>query len=76
MSEPDERYKQLALFTLILAEVVVTPTVLAGGVYWLFRDQSFRNLAVFIAALVGLIVGFYRVALIQKRMKKNESGKK
>jgi hypothetical protein len=76
MSEPDERYKQLALFTLILAEVVVTPTVLAGGVYWLFRDQSFRNLAVFIAALAGLIVGFYRVALIQKRMKKNESGKK
>ncbi len=76
MSESHERYRQLALFTLILAEVVVTPTVLAGGVYWLFRAQPFRNLAVFIAAVAGLIVGFYRVALIQKRMKKDEPGKK
>jgi hypothetical protein len=76
MSEPDERYRQLALFTLILAEVVVTPTLLAGGMFWLFRDRPFRNLAVLLAALAGLVIGFYRVSLIQKKMRKNESGKK
>jgi hypothetical protein len=76
MSEPDERYRQLALFTLIIAEVVVTPALLAGGMYWLFREGPFRNLAVLFAALVGLVIGFYRVSLIQKKMRKDEPGKK
>jgi len=75
MSEPNERYRQLALFTLIIAEVVVTPSILAGGMYWLFSDRTYRNIAVFIAALAGLIIGFYRVALIQKRMRKDDNGK-
>lgn len=75
MSQLDERYRQLALFTVIVAEVVVTPTLLAGVMYWLFRDHSFRNLSVLIAALAGLIIGFYRVSLIQKKMRKDESGK-
>jgi hypothetical protein len=80
MSESDERYRQLALFTQILAEVVVTPAVLAGGAFWWFRDRPYRNLVVFIAAVAGLVAGFYRVALIQKRMRKrsekDESGEK
>jgi hypothetical protein len=76
MSEPGGRYRQLALFTLILAEVVVTPTLLAGGMYWLLQDRPFRNWAVFIAALAGLVIGFYRVAQIQKKTRKDEPGKK
>ena len=76
MKEPDERYRQLALFTLILAEVAVTPSLLAGAAYWIFKSESFRNLAVLFAALLGLCIGFYRVYLLQKRNRKNDTGEK
>jgi positive regulator of sigma E activity len=76
MKEPDERYRQLALFTLILAEVAVTPSILAGAAYWIFKNQSFRNLAVLFSTFMGLGIGFYRVYLLQKRNQKNDTREK
>jgi positive regulator of sigma E activity len=76
MKEPDERYRQLALFTLILAEVALTPSLLAAAAYWIFKGQTFRNLAVLFSAFIGLSIGFYRVYLLQKRNRKNDAGEK
>ena len=75
MSESNERYKQLALLTVILAEVVVTPTVLAGAAYWILKERPSRNLWVFVSALIGLGVGFYRVYLIQKKVRTDDTRK-
>lgn len=67
-----QRNKQLALFGVIVAEVVVNPTIFAGAAYWLTKEKSFQSIAVFAGAVVGLGIGFYRVYLVQKRMNQSE----
>ncbi len=75
MSE-ENRYRQLALFTVIIAEVVVTPSALGGLLHWLTRNRPFQNIATVLGAFIGLLIGFYRVYLIQKNQKNHETGTK
>ena len=71
MSEPNEKkYKQLALFSIIVAEVVVTPSILGGGVYWLLKDKPFQTTGAAIAAFAGLGVAIYRIYQLYKLQNK------
>lgn len=76
MSRSDERYRQLAMLTIILAEVVGTPSILGALAFWLLKETPLRNLWVSLAALLGLGIGFYRVYLTSKKYGNHESGKK
>ena len=67
MSDED-KYKQLGLFGVILAEVVITPSVLGGLVYWLMKNSTFQLFGTSAAAVLGLGVGFYRISLLRKSM--------
>jgi len=58
----DERYKQLALFSVILAEVVVNPLVLGAVFYFGFSASTYRWLLGAAGALIGLALAFYRIA--------------
>ena len=70
-SEPSEKYRQLGLFGVIVAQVVIAPAALGGLVYFLMEGKSGQYLFTAIAAVLGLGVAFYRISLIQK-----QSGKK
>lgn len=62
----EKKYKQLALFSVIVAEVVVTPSVLGGLVYWLLAGKPFQTAATAAAAFVGLGVAIYRIYQVYK----------
>jgi ABC-type nitrate/sulfonate/bicarbonate transport system permease component len=66
------RNRQLALFSVIVAEVVVTPSGLGGAVYWLLREHEYQTLWTGVAALVGLGVAFYRIYLMNQRLSRPE----
>ncbi len=66
MSE-DERYRQLALFSVIVAEVVITPVGLGGLVYTLTKHSQGRVWYSLMAAILGLIIAFYRISLLVKK---------
>jgi len=68
----DERYRQLGLFAVIMAEVVVTPVALGGLAYWLARGSQARVPLAAIGAVAGLGVGFYRISLLLKKRKGDE----
>lgn len=57
----EKKYKQLALFSVIVAEVLITPSVLGGVVFWLMKGKSFQIVFTMIGAILGLIVAFYRI---------------
>jgi hypothetical protein len=68
MSETNEKkYKQLALFSVIVAEVVVTPSVTGGIAYFLLKNNSLQKVGTAVGALVGLIVAFYRIYLLHQK---------
>jgi ABC-type nitrate/sulfonate/bicarbonate transport system permease component len=69
----DERYKQLALFSVIMAEVVVTPVALGGLIYALTRNLPGRGLYAALGALAGLVIAFYRISLLMKKRKPHDS---
>ena len=64
--EGSSKYRQLALFSVIIAEVVVTPSVLGGLVYWFLRGHEGQSLWTGVAAVAGLGIGFYRVGRLGK----------
>ena len=72
----DERYRQLALFTVIMAEVVVTPVALGGLAFWLSRGTPAQFILATSGAVVGLGIGFYRISLLLKKRKGDETGGK
>jgi hypothetical protein len=72
----DERYRQLALFSVIMAEVVVTPTALGGLVYWFAKGTTGRAAYAALGALLGLGIGFYRISLLLKKRKSGEDDRK
>ncbi len=73
MSEPNEKkYKQLALFSVIIAEVVITPSVCGGIVYWLLKGHHFQFTLSIIAALGGLVIAFYRIFKIYRVDEENQ----
>ena len=79
MSE-ESKYRQLALFTVIVAEVVITPSAMGGLVFWLLKGRSFQLAGASLAALFGLGIAFYRISLLRKQLenaeKENDSGTK
>ncbi|NDG84694.1 MAG: hypothetical protein EBX52_06605 [Proteobacteria bacterium] len=72
----DERYRQLALFTVIMAEVIVTPVALGGLAYWLGRGSSAQFALAAAGAVAGLGIGFYRISLMLKKRRSDETGGK
>jgi hypothetical protein len=72
MSE-ENKYRQLAMFTTIVAEVVISPALLGGLAYYLFRNSALLGVFVPLAALLGLAIAFYRISQLRKRFEKNES---
>lgn len=74
MNEPNEKkYKQLAIFSVIVAEVVITPSVLGGLVYYLMKGRSFQMTFTTLAALLGLGVAIYRIYLLYQQQNKEEN---
>ena len=69
----DERYRQLALFSVIMAEVVVTPVALGGLVYALTRSLPGRGVFASLGAVAGLVIAFYRISLLMKKKKSHET---
>ena len=69
----DTKYRQLAMFTTIIAEVVVTPSVLGGIAYWLMRGKPSQTVWTGVAALIGLVIGFYRIYLLNRKWAKTSS---
>lgn len=68
----ENKYKQLALFSVIVAEVVVTPSALGGVTYWLLSEKPFQLVATAIAAFVGLGAAFYRIYRVYQNQKGND----
>ncbi len=69
----DERYRQLALFSVILAEVVALPAVLGGVVWYLSRNLALQGALSAIAAVFGLGIAFYRISLMMKKQKTDDT---
>lgn len=72
----DERYRQLALFSVIVAEVVITPAACGALVYFLTRGTGFRLGFSMIGVFGGLAIAFYRISLIMKKQKQNDPERK
>ena len=69
----DERYRQLALFSVILAEVVISPGALGALLFFLTKASPYRAGFAILGALLGLGVAFYRISQMMKRKKTDES---
>ena len=63
----DEKYRQLAVFSVIVAEVVVTPLVLGGLMALIFRNHPGKSGFSVLGALVGLALAFFRISKISKK---------
>ena len=72
MSE-ENKYRQLAMFSTIVAEVLITPSACGAAAYWLSKHSSLQIVFTSVAALLGLVVAFYRISLLRKRFEKNGS---
>ncbi len=75
----ESKYRQLALFSVIVAEVVITPCAMGFLANWWFKGKSFQTEATAVAALLGVVVAFYRISLLRKQMEnrdEDESGRK
>lgn len=71
MSDQNEKkYKQLALFSVIVAEVVVTPSILGGLAYFLLKGKVLQIPITVLAALLGLVAAFYRIYRLYKMQDK------
>lgn len=74
MSDPNEKkYKQLALFSVIVAEVVITPSVLGGLVFWLLKGKDFQMALTVVAAFVGLGIAIYRIYQVYKLQNEDQN---
>jgi len=70
----EKKYKQLALFSVIIAEIVITPCVLGGLAYWLTKGKSFQMMLTCVAAFLGLCIGIYRIYTVYKTEIKDGPG--
>lgn len=68
----NQRYRQFALFSIIVAEVVVNPLALGGGVYWLAQGSSQPILWASFGALAGLGLAFYRISRMSRKIGKDQ----
>ena len=74
MTETNEKkYKQLALFSIIVGEVVVTPSLLGGLAYWLLKGKPMQMVATTLAALTGLGIAFFRIYQLYKIQNKGQN---
>ncbi|MBU6153077.1 MAG: hypothetical protein KGP28_02135 [Bdellovibrionales bacterium] len=63
----DERYRQLAVFSVIVVEVVGTPLVIGGLLGLVFRNHPSKVGITVIGALAGLAIAFYRIGQMVKK---------
>lgn len=70
------KYRQLAMFSVIVGEMVITPSLLGGIGYWLSRGHSFQMMATLAGAIAGLGVAFYRISLMQRTFQDDDSESK
>ena len=71
MSE-NNKYKEIAMFSTIVAEVVITPTLFGGAVYFLLRNSSTQLGFTSLAAILGLILAFYRISKLREQFEKHD----
>ena len=69
----EKKYKQLALFSVITAEIVITPCVLGGLAFWLSQGKSFQMAATCLSGFLGLCIGIYRIYTVYKAQSKDDS---
>lgn len=66
-------FRQLGLFSIIVAELTVLPTVFGGGLYLLTRDRDPLGISwqvwTGIGAAIGFGIAFYRIFLLTKQKK-------
>jgi len=70
----ENKYKQLALFSVITAEIVITPCALGGLAYWLSQGKSFQMLVTCLSAFLGLCIGIYRIYTVYKTQSQDDAG--
>jgi hypothetical protein len=74
MTEPNEKkYKQLALFSIIVGEVVIMPSLLGGFAYWLLKGKPIQTVVTTFAALIGLGIAFFRIYQLYKIQNKDQN---
>ena len=67
MSNQDQ-FRQLAYFSTILGEVVLTPTGLGALGYYLAKDSAYRLPITFGLGGLGFLIAFYRISKLKKVM--------
>jgi hypothetical protein len=72
----DERYQQLGLFSIIIGHVMITPVILAGAAYTFLKNSPIQVPSTIFLALLGIVIGFYRVYLLTQKKKRDEPGRK
>lgn len=72
MKENESKYRQLAYFSVILAEVLITPSVGVAIGYYLFRGNTVQLIAMMGLGGAGLLIAFYRIRQLKKKMENPE----
>ncbi len=67
----EKKYRQLALFSVIVAEMVITPSLIGGLCFWLSSGKDYRNIVTSVGVFLGLVVAIYRIYLIHRNQEKN-----
>ncbi len=75
MSE-ENRYRQLSLFAVIVAEMVITPSTLGGLAYFLAKGSNTRVIYTGLGVMVGLGIAIYRIYLMSKKMNSDSKDSK
>ena len=72
--DDSEKYKQLGLFSLIVAELTLLPGGLAGLTYYFVRQRDPLGISwkvwTGLAACLGFGLAFYRIFLLTKQQNK------
>ena len=71
----ENRFRQLSLFSVIVAELLIVPSGLGGGIYLLTQKSNYKILYAGLGVMLGLGLAIYRIFLMSKRLT-SEEGKK
>ncbi len=66
-------YRGLGIVTVVVAELVVSVSLLLGVSLWLSNKYRLPNWVPLIAGLAGFGLGGYRVVVYLKKIEKNEN---
>lgn len=65
-----KKYKQLAIFSTIVAEMVLTPSLLGGGTYFLLQQHPYRVILSGLGIFIGFGIAIYRVYRLNEAFRK------